>query len=232
MDTKKSKQEVKSRKNNGVVVRERNGNTTDPVASLNGNDVQTKLEARFIESQSNLSASRRRLLLQILEEPHETFFLSSRELARRFGVDSATIVRTVQAMGYLKFADFVYDLRNHFVTQITPYTAMKAATQKNRSVADHVHVLCRLGKTMSMARLVKELKRESSKWAKTKAGALADFYWQNGYGAFSVSPAHVEPLRVYIANQEEHHRKETFQDELRRLLTKYGLQWDERYVWD
>ena len=99
-------------------------------------------------------------------------------------------------------------------------------------VADHVHVLCRLGKTMSMARLVKELKRESSKWAKTKAGALADFYGQNGYGAFSACPAHVEPLRMYIANQEEHHRKETFQDELRRLLTKYGLQWDERYVWD
>jgi DNA-binding MurR/RpiR family transcriptional regulator len=102
-------------------------------------DGQTPLETRFIEAQTNLSASRKRLLRQILDEPHETFFLSSRELARRYGVDSATIVRTVQAMGYPKFADFVYDLRNHFVTQITPYTSMKAAAQKNRSVADYVH---------------------------------------------------------------------------------------------
>ena len=99
-------------------------------------------------------------------------------------------------------------------------------------VADHVHILCRLGKTMSVANLVKELKRESSQWAKTKGPELADFFWQNGYAAFSISPGHVEALREYIANQEEHHRKESFQDELRRLLTKYGLEWDERYIWD
>jgi putative transposase len=97
-------------------------------------------------------------------------------------------------------------------------------------VADHVHILCRFGRTISVADLVKELKRDSSHWAKTKG--IADFYWQNGYGAFSLSPGHVEPLRTYIAKQEEHHHKETFQDEFRRLLTKYGLEWDERYVWD
>ena len=102
-------------------------------------DAQTRLEARFIESQTNLSASRKRLLNRILEEPHEAFFLSSREMARRYGVDSSTIVRSVQAMGYEKFADFSHDLRNHFVKQITPYTAMKAAAQKNRSVADYVN---------------------------------------------------------------------------------------------
>jgi putative transposase len=99
-------------------------------------------------------------------------------------------------------------------------------------VADHVHILCRLGKTIAVADLVKELKRESSKWIKTKSPTMADFYWQSGYGAFSVSPGHVEALRTYIANQEEHHRKASFQEEFRRLLTKYGLQWDERYVWD
>ncbi len=102
-------------------------------------DAQTRLEARFIESQTNLSASRKRLLNRILEEPHEAFFLSSREMARRYGVDSSTIVRSIQAMGYEKFADFSHDLRNHFVKQITPYTAMKAAAQKNRSVADYVN---------------------------------------------------------------------------------------------
>jgi REP element-mobilizing transposase RayT len=99
-------------------------------------------------------------------------------------------------------------------------------------VSDHVHILCRLGKTMAVADLVKELKRESSKRVKTKSATMADFYWQSGYGAFFVSPGHVEALRVYIAKQEEHHRTESFQDELRRLLTKYGLQWDERYVWE
>ena len=100
---------------------------------------QTSLEARFNEAQTNLSASRQRLLRQILDEPHETYFLSSREMARRYEVDSATVVRSVQAMGYEKYADFAHDLRNHFVTQITPYTAMKAAAQKNRSVADYIH---------------------------------------------------------------------------------------------
>jgi putative transposase len=99
-------------------------------------------------------------------------------------------------------------------------------------VADHVHILCRFGRTISVADLVKELKRESSKWLKTKTPKLVDFHWQNGYGAFSVSPAHVEPLRAYIANQEEHHRVKSFEEEFRLLLTKYGLEWDERYVWD
>lgn len=102
-------------------------------------DDQTKLEARFIESQTNLSASRKHLLNQILSEPHKTFFLSSREMGRKYGVDSSTIVRTVQAMGYEKFADFADDLRNHFVKQITPYSSMKVAAKKNRSVADYVH---------------------------------------------------------------------------------------------
>lgn len=100
---------------------------------------QTSLESRFTEAQTNLSASRQRLLRRILDEPHETYFLSSREMARRYEVDSATVVRSVQAMGYRKFADFAHDLRNHFVTQITPYTAMKAAAQKNRSIADYVN---------------------------------------------------------------------------------------------
>lgn len=108
-------------------------------ANQTATDGQTPLETRFTEAQTNLSASRKRLLNQILDEPDKTFFLSSREMARRYGVDTATIVRTVQAMGYQKYADFAHDLRNHFVTQITPYTAMKAAAQKNRSVADYVN---------------------------------------------------------------------------------------------
>jgi putative transposase len=99
-------------------------------------------------------------------------------------------------------------------------------------VEDHVHVLCRLSRTHSVAELVKELKRSSSIWIKGKVPQLEAFHWQDGYGAFSVSPSHVEALKRYIANQEAHHRRESFQEEFRRLLNKYGVEYDERYVWD
>jgi REP element-mobilizing transposase RayT len=99
-------------------------------------------------------------------------------------------------------------------------------------VADHVHILCRLSKNLAPAVLVRELKRESSKWVKAEAPDLAAFACQNGYGAFSISPSHVGALTHYIADQEAHHSRETFQDEFRRLLRKYGIEYDERYVWD
>ena len=99
-------------------------------------------------------------------------------------------------------------------------------------VEDHVHILCRLGKTLDVSTLIRELKRESSKWIKAENPGLGDYYWQQGYGAFSVSPSHVAALKQYIANQEEHHRQESFQDEFRRLCEKYGVAIDERYVWD
>jgi putative transposase len=97
-------------------------------------------------------------------------------------------------------------------------------------VADHVHFLCRLGRTTSISELIRELKRESSPALKIKSPELYDFYWQNGYGAFSVSTGDVDALLNYIANQEEHHKKETFQEEYRRLLTRHGLQCDEHHV--
>jgi putative transposase len=99
-------------------------------------------------------------------------------------------------------------------------------------VEDHVHILCRLGKTADIPTLIMELKSQSSKWIKPKSPAVHQFHWQDGYGAFSVSPSHVDPLQAYIRNQVEHHRQETFQDELRRLLRIYGVEFDERYLWD
>ena len=99
-------------------------------------------------------------------------------------------------------------------------------------VEDHVHILLRLSKTNDIADLVRDLKRDSTKWIHDENPNLADFYWQEGYGAFSVSPSHVPLLTNYIANQEEHHRKESFQDEFRRLCRKYNVSLDERYVWD
>lgn len=118
----------------------KNGNPNNSDIKLPPNsDGQTPLENRFVSAHDSLSTSRQRLMRQILAEAQETFFLSSREMGKRYGVDSATIVRTIQAMGYKKFADFAHDLRDHFVTQVTPYTAMKVATQTNRSIVSRVN---------------------------------------------------------------------------------------------
>lgn len=99
-------------------------------------------------------------------------------------------------------------------------------------VADHVHLAVRLSRTITMAKLIEELKTSSSKWLKTQSPALAAFAWQRGYGAFSVGPSDLNALLNYIDTQEEHHRTRTFQDEYRAFLTKYGIAYDERYVWD
>jgi DNA-binding MurR/RpiR family transcriptional regulator len=99
---------------------------------------RTPLEIRYAKSQAKLSASRKKMLGMILENPGDTFFLSSRELAKRYDVDAATIVRTIQALGYGKFAEFAADLRSHFIMRITPYTALKAASQERRSPADRI----------------------------------------------------------------------------------------------
>jgi putative transposase len=99
-------------------------------------------------------------------------------------------------------------------------------------VADHVHILCHLGKTWAVSDLVRELKRESSKWLKERSPDLSTFYWQSGYGAFSVSPRELATVTAYIANQEEHHKHETFQDEFRAILAEYQVDYDEQYVWD
>jgi len=99
-------------------------------------------------------------------------------------------------------------------------------------VADHVHALFALSKNRSIAEIVYEVKRSSSKWIKTQDPRLKKFHWQNGYGAFSVSQSHVEQVRKYIAEQERHHRKVTFEDEFREFLRRYEIDYDERYLWD
>ncbi len=81
-------------------------------------------------------------------------------------------------------------------------------------------------------KLLEEVKSHSSKWFKTKDESLKNFYWQNGYGAFSVNPAQVDIVIKYIANQKEHHNKKTFQDEYRAFLKRYKVDYDEKYVWD
>ena len=99
-------------------------------------------------------------------------------------------------------------------------------------VEDHVHALFALSRTHSIASVVKEIKRTSSGWVKNFSPKLAKFHWQGGYGAFSVSQSNLEEVIRYIENQEEHHKRVTFQDEYRAFLRAYGIVYDERYLWD
>ena len=128
-------------------------------------------------------------------------------------------------------------LRNDFRDELHRYTAgilkeWDSPAILVNSVEDHVHLLFSLSKNHAVSKIVEEVKKGISKWLKTKAASLANFHWQNGYGVFSVSQSGVEEVRRYIANQAEHHRKKTFQDEFREFLKRYELTYDERYVWD
>jgi len=97
---------------------------------------------------------------------------------------------------------------------------------------DHVHILCLLSQKIALMKLIEEIKSHSSKWIKTKGENYANFYWQNGYGSFSVNPIETDVVKKYILNQAEHHKKVMFQDEYRAFLRKYNVEYDERYVWD
>jgi putative transposase len=97
-------------------------------------------------------------------------------------------------------------------------------------ISDHVHILCTLPKTMSISDLVEEIKKSSSKWIKTKGSSFNSFYWQDGYGAFSVSRSITYRVSNYIANQKIHHKVTTYIDEYKTLLKENGVEFDERYL--
>lgn len=98
-------------------------------------------------------------------------------------------------------------------------------------IEDHVHLACSLSRTVSLADLVQEVKQSSSKWIKTKGETYRGFAWQNGYGAFSVGQSQLDALKMYIASQREHHRRESFQDEFRMILARHDVSFDEQHVW-
>ena len=97
---------------------------------------------------------------------------------------------------------------------------------------NHVHILCLLSRKVPQMKLLEEVKKQSSKWIKTKGPAYSNFYWQDGYGIFSINPTETDMVVDYIDSQHEHHKKKSFQDELRAFLKKYKVDYDERYVWD
>ena len=98
--------------------------------------------------------------------------------------------------------------------------------------SDHVHLLFRLARTKSIAEVVETVKTSSSKWIKTKDQRFADFHWQSGYEAFSVSQSNSDAVIAYIRDQAEHHEKVSFQEEYRLFLDRHRVEYDQRYVWD
>ncbi len=97
---------------------------------------------------------------------------------------------------------------------------------------DHIHILCLLSRKIALMKLIEEMKSHSSKWIKTKNIKYQNFYWQRGYGGFSVNPTEIGIVEKYILEQDIHHIKKTFQDEYRTFLNKYKIKYDEKYVWD
>jgi REP-associated tyrosine transposase len=97
---------------------------------------------------------------------------------------------------------------------------------------NHVHILCLLSRKIALMKLIEEVKSHSSKWIKTKGLQYKHFYWQNGYGAFSIHQSQIDIVKEYILNQKEHHKKLSFKDEYRSFLKEYNIEYDERYVWD
>lgn len=100
------------------------------------------------------------------------------------------------------------------------------------SVPNHIHLLILLSRKVTISQVVEKIKKTSSKWIKTKGSKYQHFYWQNGYGAFSISQSHINIVKKYIANQKIHHQKTNFKDEYRKLLNKFEIEFDEKYVWD
>jgi putative transposase len=132
--------------------------------------------------------------------------------------------------------------REPFITteieiELHPYMAKILRELKSPSLAidgtnDHIHILLSLARVMTIADLVEEVKTGSSKWIKTKGREFRSFHWQKGYGAFSIGQSNVEATRRYIRNQKQRHSRVTFQDEYRKFLKAYGIDYDERFVWD
>jgi REP element-mobilizing transposase RayT len=121
--------------------------------------------------------------------------------------------------------------------ELHPYLAKVFRGLKSPSLAidgttDHIHALFSLSRVIKIADLVEEIKTESSKWIKTKGPEFQNFHWQRGYGAFSIGQSQVTVVKRYIARQKIHHQRITFQDEYRKFLKSYGIDYDEGYVWD
>ena len=109
---------------------------------------------------------------------------------------------------------------------------LKSDVIKINGTQDHLHILCTLPRTITIAKVLEETKKSSSKWIKTKGVKWVKFAWQDGYGIFSISESDLIETTSYIANQENHHKRLSFKEELKKFLEDYGIEYDERYLWD
>ena len=98
--------------------------------------------------------------------------------------------------------------------------------------ADHVHLLISQSKNIALSSLMRDVKKDSSSWIKTKGRQFRNFHWQDGYGGFSVGKSDLPGLKQYLSAQKEHHRKRSFQEELIQFFDEYGIEYDERYLWN
>ena len=124
------------------------------------------------------------------------------------------------------FRDEMFRMLSHHVAEVGCYPKCSGGW------IDHVHVVCGLGRTVTIATLIEHIKVETSKWAKKTSYGVSSFAWQNGYGGFSVSQSNLDNVVSYVQRQEEHHKTMSFQDELRKLCRKHKVDFDERYIWD
>lgn len=138
---------------------------------------------------------------------------------------------------------FVFSTKGHAALldaevkeELIPYLGGAVRDMGGKALAingpfDHIHVLASMPMTVAMADFMRDLKANSSGWVHRRYPKLAQFAWQRGYGAFSVSESNRKTVQAYIANQEEHHRRVTFKEEFLNLLKRHGIEYDERYLW-
>jgi REP element-mobilizing transposase RayT len=138
------------------------------------------------------------------------------------------IFSTKDRFPFLKEPDLKNDMHRNLASLLRSHDCETVIVG---GTSDHVHVLFDLSRKYSVATIVKEIKRTSSAWVK-EVSPFKRFHWQNGYGAFSVSQSHLDRVYRYIEQQEHHHRRVTFQDEYRSFLKKYGIEYNEDYLWN
>ncbi len=126
---------------------------------------------------------------------------------------------------------------DEFEEELYAYLATSIRAQKSNAyriggTRNHIHIACTLPRTMTVSKLLEEMKASSSKWMKQKNKQCSDFTWQAGYAVFSLGQSQLPTLIKYIENQKEHHVKKTYKEEVLEFLKKYGVEYDERYLWD
>ena len=139
------------------------------------------------------------------------------------------VFSTKNRQTFLQNADFrdeMFRMLSHHVEEIGCFP------KRSGGWIDHVHIVCGLARTVTIAKLVEHVKTETSKWAKKTSNGVPAFTWQAGYGVFSVSQSNLDAVIDYVDRQEEHHKRQSFQDEFRELCLKHEIEIDERYVWD